>query len=385
MNSIKSEIFPQAIYFDTNLLRGLPIHLESADLAELRDFSKRFGFRLLMPQLAVEEYINFRQGEAKEKYNNLIALARYIERLTSKGETLNEILNSTELYKNVKELQSKRFNELGIEIIPTPNLDIHKVCDKFFQNPIIYQGHEGFKDVVILETILNHALNEKFGQIIIVSKDKAFGYSGIINQFASLGIKLEVISDGKNYSDVLFSLVQNIRENVQEFGLQIFTEKQTIIKNSLIRRADEVFRFILENAKIDKFLEVRDFSPLNAVLGEQEEVLPPLSSIEKINNIRFLEIRNVFPELQERVDGRYPIDFSAIVEFNIAISYPKFVKPLWPIAGLLQNPEYMNVVSHTETTVEERTVNRTFYIQASVEKKDAAEMNFKEIVFEKTY
>lgn len=379
MSTVENNLLPQAIYFDANILRGIPISLESAEIITLCELAQRFDFRLFVPELAANEYFKYIQNHVGTQVTKYQEAAKYLGNLVNRDNQTNIRLNNSELNTKAIDQQKKKLNKLGIQIIPSPRLDILQTCKKFFDEPLVYNGKEGFKDVVIIESVLGHAVSENLNRIVFVSKDSAFKQSGIIKHFSDSGIELRVASDGREYSEVLSCLVQNIKDKIKQSRLELLTNKQILAKDFLNSNKDKIQSFISKNAKVDRSLWTPK-SILRKALGEYNDQLPVLSKIEKINEIRLMDIKDVFPGFREGAENRYTMDFSAVLEFDVVISYLNYQEPSWSIADFPQKSEFATI--SPETSFESRKLKRTFYVHASVEAKSALEDKFMDLQLE---
>jgi hypothetical protein len=248
---MKKIFWPDAIYFDTNALRALPHHLKNAELANLRDICQRYKIFLFIPQLAFEELLAHRQSELTKDMTRFYRSSESLGSMLGRQKLSCEILDPQETSIVLRRNQERLFQENGFEIIPTPKLEITDLCKMFVEKKPPFQEDKGFKDVVIIRTILAHAVGTRQGQISIISGDKIFDHSSIKTEFSNNGVETYVISaDSK---EVVGKAVHEMERIMKEAGFALFETKQEQALKFLQSHQQEIFKFVLENARINLY------------------------------------------------------------------------------------------------------------------------------------
>lgn len=169
----------QAIYLDTNMLKGEGWPTPSILLNNLFRFAVWWGIRVFLPEPVLKEaYEHWLRG-VKDGISGLGSATRNLERLS--GPVKCEIRSEHTPIENIIEEYGKKVDEAlkdySISSIPFTKRSTEEVfgfATKYLM-PFAHDGKgKGFQDAVILLSILDHLNSYTEVKAILITADKAF-------------------------------------------------------------------------------------------------------------------------------------------------------------------------------------------------------------------
>jgi len=359
-------IIPKAIYLDTNILFQLGHGKVREQFLELKEVSRNIKVDIFVPEIVFEERINQIKREILEA----------IEKLDSASRRLCRILGREPLkYENPPEdvdTWSKDnvtifLKDAGIKMIPTPeNLSLDTIIKMAIKKEPPFEEKEikdkkvltGFNDTIILFTIIEHMKANAFPYAFIVSADKIFQDENVINRFKKSGLNisiLEGVDDAKN----------KLNTQIEDALASIIAEKKKKIKDFLNTKSDEIFKYVIKNARVNKSF-VRG-------TGLERFQLPYNITIKKILGTRPKEISSVFPghiSTQKVEVGKVePITFSVAVEFDVFVRDTSSLKEPRVSLASIEDLEEM-VGSYYEWSEYQEIITRDITVEAEIIKEN---------------
>lgn len=165
---------PDAIYFDTDALVSAGFALDQPWLTELRSVANKYGISLFVAAVTIEEW-RYRFANHLDKLVNQIRSS--VRSMTKYGfDSFGIDPQQLPLPEKaaVNEYVVRLFNNADIATIPTPELELSSLIFESIHSMTPFEeGDKGFRDTIILESILQHAKAEQSDRIMIVSRDKA--------------------------------------------------------------------------------------------------------------------------------------------------------------------------------------------------------------------
>jgi len=347
---------PTAIYFDTNALNQLVHGETNVDFIELRQVSKeRVG--LFAPDVVVRELVHHRQLEALEQMARIRQASQSLRRL---------LFRESHDYEDVKDVEDTVrtgvlafLGSLEILTIPTPQIELEVLLDMAIKKdpPFEEKREKGFRDSVILFTILQHMQNNHFSSAILVSGDQVFGHKGVLERFRRRSISISV---AKNVNHALEIYKTQIEEALSSF----IEETAEQIKSFLGSRFRDISDYIFEHGEIsESFIR-------GGLFGTSEELLG--TTVKKILAVHPKAVSRVRLGLVSKEDdeavppGWKGITFSVSLDIDLLVNTLRLhdlFGPRVPIAAL----EAFEKVKYTYAPPnpdEQITVQRELTIQA---------------------
>ena len=199
-------LLPIAIFMDTNILDSLPATLESGSLQSFVSEAKSLNLEVYIPDIVEREWIQHRLEHALD---SLVKSTKCMKHLSQHSENWIQIdLASTEiLAETVKTKAHERLKCAGFIILDPPQIDIVDVSDRAAQKLLPFQNaNKGFKDELIVLTMLELMAEYEFHSVLLVSNDKVFSNNDIATQYAQYGAQYGVTQYGTIWGQVWFSV-----------------------------------------------------------------------------------------------------------------------------------------------------------------------------------
>lgn len=360
MHSEQESILPEAVYFDTNVLRQLSSGVSNVDFIELRKQLDLISVGLFAPDVVVKEWIQHRTVEVADEIENIKKASRKLGRLLSQEPLKYE--EPKDFETNLESEMKKYLDSIGIKLAPTPkNIEIEMLIEMAvkkeapFEKPAEEKGfaEKGFRDAIILFTIIEHMKNNKFRNAILLSADRIFTKEGVTTRLKNDGLNVLVAGNLADANGQMKKLINTAIKSITE-------EEEQAIKSFLVEHSNQIFDYVLKNAEVsERFLSER-----GGMFG--------LDRIESVLNVRPKEISKVSLGHTVRKEPLpkdvQPITISVSTEFDLLVreyglswffNKPKF---------LLSTPEDFQKVKFQSPTpsVEQKAVTREITVEATI-------------------
>jgi len=381
-------ILPRAIYLDANALIAVPHTLATQPFAEMMEMADILGAGLFVPQLAAEEWLSRCCSHAVRRMTRVADDAKQIGSLLDRKPLQVELISDDELLKAVRATQATRLQDVGVKIIRTPQISMDKMIDLFLTKaPPFGDGDKGFKDAVILETILQHACRDNnLEHIVIVSSDKIFSHHSVISQFADTGTTVHVVDGAPQ--DLLPRTNEKLRTMIDQARNAIMANKRAKAVAFAKQHEAEILAFVSRNATISMSL-VKGYG-LRQYGRKKDENDRKLqyARVVSIDSIRplFVESASAYDAFPRKPDdGRKTFLITVRLEIDLTISRRNlFAGPRVPIdnASALLDEQSRWRYPETEESI---TVKRDIQVSASVSAEGFDTDDFQDLRLEKAY
>jgi hypothetical protein len=355
------DALPEAVYLDTNVLRQVSHGVSNVDFIELRKHLDSIKASLFVPDVVVKEWIQQRVEEVLKQIENLRKGFHNLGHLLNREPGKYE--ESEEFEATLEREMRQYLDSAGIELVPTPkNIQVETFIEMAVKKvaPFKREGEKGFRDAIILFTIIEHMKGSGYRDAILLSADKIFAEDAVTTRLKNNGLNVLV---AKNLADANGQMKKQIDAAVKSF---IEEEEQTI-KAFLVEHSDQIFDYVLKNAQVsESFLSRRegligmDFS-VEAVLAVRPKEISKVSLGHTVSN-------ETLPE------GVEPITFSVSTEFDLhvreyGLSWLWFFnQPKFPLSEPESFPK--TKFRSPAPSVEQRTVTREITVEATILKAD---------------
>lgn len=287
------------IVFETSILVSENFPDISIDLKQFFETANILKLDLYIPKIVLREleqlYIEnvFKQiNQINKSYKELKPYAQ--EQIFIKLPDVDYLISVYE--KNVMGLLEK----YNIKVIEIPSLITNDLIEKAIKYiPPFKKDDKGFKDALILESILLHASNNRLNSIILVSGDKIFN-SGEIKEYAEKSnINLIIMESLEQVKDYIYQFIDKALREMREQE-----EKKAISALTLIR--DDIDIYLKDNLEISS-IDIFD-------LGLS-------GTLQRITNSK---LKNIISAAVDKKDGKVRISFKANVELILLVeSFPR--------------------------------------------------------------
>jgi hypothetical protein len=350
----------EAIYLDTNVLRKLSHGETASDFVELREKATRIGLSVFAPEVAVREWIESGVDDAHASLRKLKDAAGKLGQSLGRDPINHD--EPADVALTVRRRMVEYLDSAKISVVRTPpGLSLEMLLDMAVQHEAPFEMEDkGFKDTLILFTIIDHMRSEGLSRSILVSGDAVFNHDHVKNRLSEERLVLEVAKNMKEASKLLDT----------QFGEAVAiwnAQDQERIKSLLTRQFDRVAKFIIERGAVSPSY----FS--GGLFAERR--LPPGVSPKRILAVRPKEVREVFPGLTLTrtpiPEGMIAVTFSVAVQFDLIVDrypIPFLAGPSVP----LSNPqEYqLDSILPAPPVEEQTTVIADISVEAAVRERE---------------
>lgn len=310
----KKMSYPEAIYLDTNMLITLKKDLNTPEYQELRDICNNLKIPILVPKLVLDELISFYLNEQLEKnYQKLDSLINKLSYYATSEQDINVKINKDKISKDLAKHITTQIKKVGIKIIPTPQIELETLINRAVNKIRPFREKDkGFRDTIILYTILNYAKDHSKGNHLFVTNDGDFEHDDVSKTASDLKVKL-----------IIFKSIQEAKEYLQKFLKDTY-------QTYLLLRSKNLEKFLI--SQLDTIASfIKKEGTFSEMFFHDKLIKEPFvqKGLKRINGIEPIEIINVnmgfLPKDQEK--GWTEISFMINLKFFITVEIQKFP---WP-------------------------------------------------------
>jgi len=314
----------EAIYLDTTILYPFSILLDHPLFSILLELSKKWHFAVYIPEVSYLEWIRSKKVEIE---NHLTSIKTRLNNLKSKylfNKIDLDMLSAEEIFNKSKTVLDENLKKNNIEIVKTCEIDLDTLINMAINKirPFEEKREKGFKDSVILFTILNHAKKEN-NICYFISNDNIFAHEDI-----------ESLATEKGVEYCLFKSIETFKEYTERAIIKIvagYKERELAkLEKFLKSKKQQISEFIKEEGKFDLY-QLNNLLITPSRLPENMENMlkiihrPPrqvftVPNIKKINNIDLLEIKA--SSLPVETENEFiPLYFLVKIKFYVTVEW----------------------------------------------------------------
>ncbi|OGP56250.1 MAG: hypothetical protein A2Y65_03840 [Deltaproteobacteria bacterium RBG_13_52_11] len=315
---------PRSIYLDTNILMQLPYWDSNVNFIELREAAKLIHVPLFVPEVVAQELIQRRIETTYEQMGKMKGLSSTLGNLLGRDPLGYEQVNDIE--NRITTIANDFLNHIGLQVIPTPtNIPIETLVSMAIRREPPFRGigekgergDRGFKDTIILFTIIEHMRSKGFQDAVFLSVDKIYSDQAVQKRLKDEGLN---IFSAKSFTEATLF----INQNIDSLTKKIIAEKSKQIKEFLSSKFDEIAEYIIHNVEIsEEFLKPRGLWALMI----QDHSLDGVS-IKKILRVTPKGISRALPGFlladEPRISGAEAVTFSVSLQFDLVVEEYRF-------------------------------------------------------------
>ncbi len=230
--------WPIAVFLDTNILESLPESLESGELSSLVSEADR----VFVPDVVAREWVSHRIEGARNSIAGAQKAMRHVQQYCDQWIKV-EIGSAKEVLGNVTRESVKRLRAAKLRILRPPKLDTRNLTRRATRKiPPFKDRGRGFKDELVVLSMLEFFRSGSFKSGVLVSKDCDFG-KDLGSRFAPLDVEVVVessLSDALNrINQSLDDAVKKLREKRNSAALELVRTHWGDISSHIIASARE--------------------------------------------------------------------------------------------------------------------------------------------------
>lgn len=354
-------MFPHAIYFDTCAIRKGGEFLNVDTMPRVIAQANDYGIKLHVVQVTVDELLEDRRTKLTSWRNDVIERSRLIYNSTSKHVVTQEnVPAESDLLQAMEKSFLRRLIANGINTVPNKSADLHSLIERAVKKtPPFQEGDRGFRDAVIIDSVVAHATHTyQGGWNLVVSDDKRFRD----------GIRFQADKGAAISATTLDEVLSTLEQCAGELIAEITKKESEIITRLLEQNFDMISsdvsqREISSSTMQSACPELKD-TKIECVLGLQ------------ITGIKWAQPQEHFYDVKS-VGERVIILFGVGVDFDLRVS--KSDSFLWMCGpNIPLNEEGLGPLgppTYPARTESEVTVSQTILIHATTRIADMNELD----------
>lgn len=294
---------PAVFFLDTNILDALPETLESGELNSLVSEAKEVHCKVYLPDVVAREWIKHRLYNAVDSYVDIRKgsghLRKYIDAIPDFE------LESKAIADAVFKVGIQRIKNADLRILRPPFINTRSITSNAVYEvaPFAPEG-KGFKDELIVLSMLDVVSRWNFKSCILVTKDKHFSEKDISSRFKPFDVDFITVDKLQNATQLI---VDTLDEAVQRHYEKVIREVTEYAKSNW----DEISLSIIDKVNSDGVSELR----ITHAYGEPPSVLE--GTVKRIVSVKPLEIKEATPGIPDESTGLTPITISVDVELEL--------------------------------------------------------------------
>lgn len=259
---------PEAVYFDTNILWEEGRSLIHGLMPKVASQAQDFKIPLYVVQLVVDELVSNRKAKVRAFLGNARKKCDFINSQIGEKKVLIQHCDEAQLLGSVEQCCRTQLESLGLRPVPNANPDLNGLIRLAVNKSPPFQDEDrGFKDTIILESILSHAVQENLSEILVVSADKGMKLGAAAR--GDRGVCLTVVTS-------LHETSRELEKAMTELAKKTRDEERAQTEDILQRNLDLVFGEARRSPVLASEVKAVDESLREANI-ERANAIPPVN------------------------------------------------------------------------------------------------------------
>ena len=304
------DLFPMAVFLDTNILDSLPESLESGELSSLVSQVRV----VLLPDIVAREWVNHRCEKAKESLKSAEVARRHLGQYSEQWVDVR-LKAIDELDREVMKASVRRLRAAGLRVLGRPGLNSREVTLRaVLKVPPFKIANRGFKDEVILLSMLRHLAKWTYKSALLVTQDTDFSEE-VCPRFEEIGVKLLFARSLAKAADIVDRFLGEADKATMA------TRNAAVV--ALVEQHWEIVRKRIEDTA------KREGVPELALRGLFSQRLPEGGSIKKLLSVTPRDIESVTVGGRPPTTGRTLITVWVVCDVTFELEVTNWISPLF--------------------------------------------------------
>jgi PIN domain len=315
--------WPRKVFLESTALFQLGSKLQKPEFANLLERREYLKFDLLVSEVSWAEYIRQRADKIDELAGNIQSVGSRLGEWNQDAQNIhNTLAQLGEFRKDISGQYEKKAKEIGIQILGIPDIDVRRLfrmsIDRVppFEQSKDDKSEKGFRDALIMFTILEHIKGRPEDYSLVVTNDVLLG-KGLSNQADEFKTVLTIVSN-------LDEANVHIEARVDAWYREHLLKESEQAKVQLAKYTKEI------SEQVNTIRELTDFDlgvgGFLAMLGSKP--LEVGESIERVNSLKVAEIDSAVWRDKDKAESRilFRVRCTAAVVTSISSTFP-FLSP----------------------------------------------------------
>jgi hypothetical protein len=281
------------IVFDTSALMSENFPDLSAAFRQLSEYANTLGIKLYIPDIVLQELQQKFIDRTNDSFKKIQTEQRKLKKIVQERIIIS-LPQMDDLVLEYKREIDRIIQNINLIIIPMPSLSARELIDKAVRRvPPFEIGDKGFRDSMIIESIIEYGLNNNINKFMFVAIDKIFENQVIERVASEKGINLEVKRTVDEVNNTIFKVLNKMQK-------KLLKEKENRAIAFLNTKRNEIDQYIITNFEV----------PLYEISGLRGRAVSMLDA----------KIRDITSAVWEQADGdKIDISFNADVEVTFLL------------------------------------------------------------------
>lgn len=187
--------WPAGLFFETSILRQLPPELNTAEFMRLRELCSTLEIPMFIPRLVLDEWTFDHQQRVLGEISRIEESLQNIRNYVTSKPSISWPTKKELILQEVEDYLKKSVTEIGMQIIERPEISLDILLDMSVKKtrPFEERGEKGFRDTVILFTVLSHAKKLPNGNHLLLTADKGYDHEDVYRIVNTHNVKLLIV------------------------------------------------------------------------------------------------------------------------------------------------------------------------------------------------
>ena len=281
------------VVFDTSALLSENFPEMSASFRQLFETAESLNINLYIPEIVIRELEQKFMDKTDESINKIKNEYKKLKKIVQDKFDLSAPKLEDIRVVYAKEVQNL-INSNKLRIIPMPSIKADELIDKAIKRVPPFEGADkGFRDAMIIESIIAYGVSNKIKNFVFVSFDKIFENGEIAMAAKSKGIGFHLEKRISDVNEMIFKLLGQVEQ-------KFIKEREKRAIALLKTEEDEINEYLKTNFEITEY----DISGLHGI---------PLRMLE----VKLVNIESAV--LEEKEDNKIGISFEAKVTVTMLV------------------------------------------------------------------
>ena len=182
-----------AVFLDTNILEELPETLESGELSSLIAEAKEAKVKVYLSDIVAREWITHR---LEKLLKNMEGAKKDLDHLRKYFNNTPDLKppEASDIVKSIFRITVKHIKNSGLRVLGPPKVSVRRITHRaVYKQAPFRSSNRGFKDELVVLTMLKLLRNWNYKSVVLISKDSDFSQKDLQDRFKDFGARLIVV------------------------------------------------------------------------------------------------------------------------------------------------------------------------------------------------